>query len=171
MKIREWQMRTRRLPLAVLLVVGLALSVSAFAWGGRPWHHMANLTPEQAGTLFDLRQKFMDDTANLRKQMWVKGAELRTLWQAEQPDEKAIVAKMKEITAMREQLMEKAVPFRLQVKKIIPKGAFGGSGMGCLMGAGPGMAMGPGGGMGMGPEGCFGGPMGPATGPGAGPSK
>jgi hypothetical protein len=160
-------MRTRKLPLAVLLVVALVLSVSAFAWGGRPWHHMANLTPEQAGSLFDLRQKFMDDTVNLRKQMWVKGAELRTLWQAEQPDEKAIVAKMKEINAAREQLMEKAVPFRLQVKKIVPKGAFGGPGMGCPMGAGHGDGMG----MGMGPEGCIGGPMGPGAGPGAGPSK
>jgi zinc resistance-associated protein len=144
---------TTLLTLALVLSLGLATA----AWA-RPWGHhcgRANLTPEQAGQLFDLRQQFLNDTAGLRKQMAVKRAELRLLWQADTPDEKAIVAKEKEISAVRGQLQPKVVAFRLQVKKIVPKGALGprgGCGMGHGMGMGPDMgpdmgmemAMGPG---------------------------
>jgi len=34
---------------------------------GDHWGKLSNLTPEQAGKLFDLRQKFLDDTASMRK--------------------------------------------------------------------------------------------------------
>jgi Spy/CpxP family protein refolding chaperone len=90
---------------------------------GRCGHHgkFAQLTPEQAGKLFDLRQKFLDDTASLRKEKMVKRAELRALWRAENPDEKQILAKLKEINAVKAKLQEKAVPFRIEVKKILPK--------------------------------------------------
>jgi zinc resistance-associated protein len=139
-------MRKGKLLLALALVMSLSLATAAWA---RPWgwgHWAANLTPEQAGQLFDLRQKFLDETAGLRKQMVVKRAELRALWQADTPDEKAIVAKQKEISALRDQLQPKVVAFRLQAKKLVPKGALGPRAE-CPMGMGPGMG-GPGPGMG-----------------------
>jgi Spy/CpxP family protein refolding chaperone len=120
----------------VLLALGLILSLGFTSWAGPfgmdgpPKHHwghcghhgkFAQLTPEQAGKLFDLRQKFLDDTASLRKEKMVKRAELRDLWRAENPDEKQILAKLKEINAVKAKLQEKAVPFRLEVKKILPK--------------------------------------------------
>ena len=121
-----------------------------------------NLTPEQAGQMFDLKQKFMNETVDLRKAMWVKRAELRTLWKAENPDAKAIQAKQKELNTVRGQLQEKMVAFRLQARKICPqlgkgwgrgRGHHGrGMGMGMGFGMGQGMAM-AGGGQGMGP-GC-----------------
>ena len=126
------------LMLALGLSLGLALTSWAEPWGmmghpGQPgcpghpghWGHQgrfANLTPAQAGQLFDLRQKFLNDTASLRKDMLVKRVELRALWRAENPDEKQILAKFKEINALRDKLMEKVVPLRLQVKKILPPG-------------------------------------------------
>jgi hypothetical protein len=124
-----------------------------------------NLTPEQAAQVFDLKQQFMNDTANVRKQMWVKRAEMAQLWKAEKPDEKAIVAKQKEMHALKGQMMEKSVAFRLKMKEISPElGMFGpgrGMGRGKGMGPGAGMGMGPG----MGPGACFG----PGGGPGMGP--
>lgn len=127
----------RKNKLAIVIALALALSLGlAFAswanpfgmWGHQGqrehWGHkgkFANLTPEQAGQLFDLRQKFMDDTASLRKDMVVKKAELRALWRADNPDEKQILAKLKERNAVRDKFLEKLVPFRLQVKKLIPK--------------------------------------------------
>ncbi len=71
-----------------LLALGLSLRLGVASWA-QPWgmkgHEghcghwgkWANLTPEQVGKLFDLRQKFLDDTASLRKDMMVKRAEVR----------------------------------------------------------------------------------------------
>lgn len=144
------QMLTKGLPVMLMLVLVLGLSTAAWArpFGGGHGHgQMMNLTPEQAGQLFDLKQKFLDDTAGQRKAMWVKRAELAALWKAENPDAKQIVAKQKELNAVREQLQEKMVAFRLQARKICP---LGGRGMGKGMGMGPGMGMGMGMGMGSG---------------------
>jgi Spy/CpxP family protein refolding chaperone len=85
------------------------------------WGKFANLTPEQAGNMFDLRQKFLDDTAGLRKEMMVKRAELRALWRAENPNAEQILGKLKELNAVREKFQEKMVPFRLAMKQLLPK--------------------------------------------------
>ena len=130
-----------KLTVGLLLALGLVLTLGFASWAnpfgmggmggmgghpgfwghGRHWQKCTNLTPEQAGKLFDLRQKFLDDTASLRKEMWVKRVELRALWRADNPDEKLIIAKLKEINAVRDKLQPKFVAFRLEVKKILPK--------------------------------------------------
>ncbi len=146
--------------LACLLALALSLGLAASSWaqpgGMGGWGHgcMMNLTPDQAGKMFDLRQKFMDDTAGLRKQMFVKRAELAALWKAENPDQNQIVAKEKEINALKDQLEPKVVAFKLEARKISPQAAMG---MGRGFGMGPGMGGGPGKGCGMGP-GMGGGP-------------
>jgi zinc resistance-associated protein len=150
------QMLTKGLPVMLMLMLVLVLGLSTAAWArpfghGHGRGHMMNLTPEQAGQLFDLKQKFMNETATQRKAMWVKRAELRALWKAENPDPKQIVAKQKELNAVREQLLEKSVAFRLQARKICPQIGKGlGKGHGRGAGMGPGMGMGPGQGMGLG---------------------
>ncbi len=153
-----------------ILVVSLVGATSAFAYRGmgggmgggamgRGWQ--MNLTPEQAGQVFDLKQKFMTDTAELRKNLMVKGAELAQLWKAETPDDKAILAKVKELSALRAQMVEKSVAQRLAVSKIVPQA----KGPCPMMGPGMGRGMGPG----MGPGGPGPGKgMGPGRGPGAG---
>jgi Spy/CpxP family protein refolding chaperone len=131
---------TKGAPVVLLLV--LVLGMSTAAWARRGCGPM-NLTPEQAGQLFDLRQQFMNDTASIRKAMWMKRAEMAVLWKAEIPDQAQIKAKQKEMNALREQMQEKMVAFRIQVRKIAPLGPGKGMGMGpgaCLamMGEGPG---------------------------------
>jgi Spy/CpxP family protein refolding chaperone len=145
--------------LAVALVMSLGLAASSWAQpAGKgkivknrfQGHGMMNLTPEEAGKLFDLKEKFHNDTAALRKQMWVQRAEMAALWKAEKPDEKAILAKQKELSAVRDQLQQKMVTFRLEARKIAPNCGRGWHGMGHGMGIGGDCGMGPGG-WGMGP--------------------
>lgn len=143
-------LRQRLFLLSLTTLLAVAVAWPAAAQPGRGRGMMAPLTPEQAAQVFDLRQKFMNDTAALRKEMFVKRAELMALWQAETPDEKAITAKLKELNALKGQLLEKGVAHRLALKKIAPQAAmWGWGGWGCGMGMGKGWGMGPG--MGRGP--------------------
>lgn len=151
-------MKTRKISIVALLALTLTLGLAASSWagpGGMGCGMMGamNLSPDQAGKLFDLKEKFHNDTAAARKDMMVKHAELAALWKAEKPDQAAITAKQKEINALRDQMQEKRTAFRLEAGKISPELA---------KGFGPGMGGGMGHGRGMGPGCC---PMG---GPGDG---
>ena len=142
------------LALALVLSLGLAGSAWSRPMGMGMGHGrgMMNLTPEQGGKLFDLKEKFRTDTASLRKDLMVKHLEMKALWKAENPDEKAILAKQKELNALKDQMSVKMVTFRLEAKKIAPNAFLGmGRHHGGGMGMGGGCGMGPGGGMGMGP--------------------
>jgi hypothetical protein len=127
------------IPLMLALVLSLSTAAFARPFGPGPM----NLTAEQAGQLFDLKEKFMDETASLRKAMWLKRAEMAALWKTENPDQNQISAKQKEMNALREQMQEKMTAYRLQARKIAPVGP-GMRGMGMGMGGGHGMGMGPG---------------------------
>ena len=141
------------LSLALALSLGLAASVWAQPMGMGMGQGMMNLTPEQAGKIFDLKEKMHTDTVDLRKQMMVKHAEMAALWKAEKPDQNAIQAKQKELNALRDQMQEKITAFRLEAKKIAPDFNMG-MGMGMSdCGMGPGMGQGHGMGMGRGPGG------------------
>ena len=165
-------MKTSKISIVVVLALALTLGLAASSWA-RPGGGMGggmgcgmmgamNLTPDQAGKFFDLKEKFRNDTAAARKQMMVKHAELAALWKAEKPDQAAITAKQKELNALRDQMQEKRTAFQLEARKIAPELAQGfGRGMGRGMGGG----MGHGGCPMVGPGGC----PGPGAGPGAGP--
>lgn len=97
--------------------------------------------------MFDLRQKFMNETADLRRAMTMKSCELAELWRAQTPDEQQIRGKQQELNALRDQMQARRVSFQTQVRKIAPQAGVGrGFGRGC----GPGYSMGPKGGMGPG---------------------
>jgi Spy/CpxP family protein refolding chaperone len=148
MNVKKVRKVSLLLVLALALSLGLAASVWAQPMGKAMGRGMMNLTPEQAGKIFDLKEKFYADTAGLRKQMMVKESELAALWEAEKPDQNAIQAKQKELNALRDQVQEKMTAFQFEAKKIAPD-CYMGMGMG--MGHGPGMGMGRGPGGGMGP--------------------
>ena len=138
--------KTGKLSWLLVLALALSLGLAASAWaqpmGKGMGPGMMNLTPEQAGKIFDLMEKMQDDTAGLRKQLMVKHAELAALWKAGGAEQNAIQAKQKELNALRDQMQEKTTIYRLEAKKIAPDFDMG-------MGVGMGMGMGPGG-MGMG---------------------
>jgi len=115
-----------------------------------------NLTPEQTQKMQALRESHFKETIPLRNEMMSKRLELRTLWSQANPDQEKILAKQKEINALRAQLQEKATKHRLEMRQVLTPeqqaklGAFSG-------GFGPGYGkrggFGPGRGMGIGP--CY----------------
>ena len=140
--------KSGKLSLLLVLALALSLGLAGSVWAqpmGKGMGHgpgMMNLTPDQAGKIFDLMEKLDADTVDLRKQLMVKHAELAALWQAGGAEQNAIQAKQKELTALRDQMQEKMAACRLEGKKIAPDFDMG-------KGVGMGMGMGPGG-MGMG---------------------
>jgi Spy/CpxP family protein refolding chaperone len=149
-------MKASKISLAAMLALTLILGMAASSWA-RPGGGMGggmmgamNLTPDQAGKFFDLKEKFHSDTASVRKQMMIKRAELAGLQKAEKPDQAAITAKQAEIKALWTQMQEKRTAFQAEAGKISPdlgkgmgrgmhggKGRGGGMGPGCCPMAGP----------------------------------
>ena len=133
-------------------------------WGQEKW---SSLTPEQQTKFQELRQKLNDETAQLRGTMLTKRLELRSLWTNPKADPKAIVEKEKEFRGLQDQMRDKSLQLKLEVRKILTPeqlSQFGsgwgmghGLGGGRMMGGGHGMGRGrmsPGRGMGPG-EGCY----------------
>jgi Spy/CpxP family protein refolding chaperone len=118
--------KSEKLPLLLVLALALSLGLVASVWAqpmGKDMGHgtgMMNLTPEQAGKIFDLKEKMYVDTTGLRKQIMVKHAKLGALYKAEKPDQNAIQAKQKELNALGDQMQEKMTALQLEAKKIAP---------------------------------------------------
>ena len=141
--MKMWFRQKRVLPFILAAVLGLSVGAVNLAWAG-PWGwgwgqccggggsgSGANLTPEQSAKFSDLRQKFFNDTADLRQQMIQKRSELAALWQAATPDQAKIAAKQKELNALRDQMQQKGLDFQMQERKIAPGAAnWPGPGMG-----------------------------------------
>lgn len=131
------QMKVVSLLLAVALAFGLVTMDSGYAQPGMGPRGAA-LTPEQAQKIYDLRQQFLKETEELRQQMFVKRNELNSLWASPTPDEAQILAKQKELNALRDQIQAIAVKYQAQARKIAPNAYFGwGKGMGKGRGGGP----------------------------------
>lgn len=132
--------------------------------GPGAWGPGANLSAEQIQKMQTLRESFFKETVPLRNEFMTKQLELRTLWVQTNPDQEKILAKQKEINALKAQLQEKATKHRLDVMQVLTpeqraqfqafRGGFGycpGPGYGMRGGFGPGRGMGMGMGMGYGP--------------------
>lgn len=124
--MNPWYRQLRVVPLFMAAALAFSMMAMDFAsaqpgMGARG----AALTPEQAQKIYDLRQQFLKETEGLRQQMFTKRNELNTLWAAENPDEKAIQAKQKEISAIRDQIQTIAVKYQAQARKIAPNAYFG----------------------------------------------
>jgi zinc resistance-associated protein len=142
-------MKTSKISLVAVLALALTLGLAASSWA-RPGGGMGggmmgamNLTPDQAGKFFDLKEKFHNDTASVRKQMMIKRAELAALQKAEKPDQAAITAKQAEMKTLWVQMQEKRTAFQAEAGKISPELAKGfGPGKGGGMGHGHGKGLG-----------------------------
>lgn len=118
-----------------------------------------SLTPEQKTKFQELRQKFNEETAQLKGALLTKRLELQSLWTNPKSDGKAIADKERELRDLRNQMGDKITQMRLEARKFLTPeqitefgSGFGmgpGLGHGRMMGRGPGM--GPGRGMGPGP--------------------
>jgi len=123
------------------------------------WGPALNLTAEQNQKVQAMREGFFKESLPLRNEMQIKQLELRTLWAQTNPDQDKILAKQKEINALRAQLQEKGTRHRLEMRKVLTpeqQAQIGAFGPGFGPGSGPGMGMrgGFGPGRGMGNPGC-----------------
>ena len=123
------------------------------------WGPGLSLTAEQNQKIQAMRESFFKETLPLRNEKQTKQLELRTLWAQTNPDQDKILAKQKEINALRAQLQEKGTRHRLEMRKVLTpeqQAQIGAFGPGFGPGAGPGMGMrgGFGPGRGMGNAGC-----------------
>lgn len=91
---------------------------SARPEGAAPWRAL-DLTPEQRQKLKEMREGFSRVSIPLRNEIRGKRFELQALWMQTNPDQDRILAKQKEIIALRSDLLEKATKNRLEMRKIL----------------------------------------------------
>ena len=99
-------------------------------YGPQSGSNYGNLTEEQRAQLDKLHQKFYDETAPLRNEMRTKWMESNNILNSSDPNTEKIKALQKEINDLRAKLGEKRIDFDLEVRKIVPKGAYYGKGYG-----------------------------------------
>jgi zinc resistance-associated protein len=129
--------------ITALIAVGF-LATQAFSWGpgkgmggygggfscpGIDRYADNDLTDAQREELTSLRQKFIDDTYELRSSMMQKHNEVRLLMETSQPDRAELSRLNTEISDLMKQLQENRIDFMLAAKKVAPELRFG-QGMG-----------------------------------------
>jgi zinc resistance-associated protein len=99
-----------------------------------------NLTDEQEKQLDELNQKFFNETASLRNDIWKKTNELNVLMDSPNPDVEKVKALQKELSDLRANMAEKRLSYDLEARKIAPDTRYArpwGYGYGHMMGWGP----------------------------------
>jgi len=125
---------TRTLALTGILMMATVLVVpSAFARGRGHGHggergdrdfscrgiEQLDLDDEQAETIDALKDSYQQQAEPLRDAVAVQRDELRALWQADQPDREAILAKMDEMEANKDALRVMKVDFKLDMLSVL----------------------------------------------------
>ncbi|MFO7988263.1 MAG: Spy/CpxP family protein refolding chaperone [Thermodesulfobacteriota bacterium] len=132
-------MRKALILITALIAVGF-LATQAFSWG--PGRGMGgygggttcpgfdrsaynDLTDAQKDELTTLRQKFIDDTYELRASMMQKHNEIRLLMETSQPDREQLRRLNTEMSDLMKQVQENRIDFMLAAKKTAPELRFG----------------------------------------------
>jgi Spy/CpxP family protein refolding chaperone len=131
------------------------------------WPALPDLTDEQREKVEELRVEFQAQAAEIEGELQAKLIELRDLWTDPEAGDDEILAKTREVWALRDQLSELALKHRLQIRSLLTPDQIRRIGRGPRRG--PRMGFGPWGGFKMrpGPRGGWG--MMEGYGPGYGP--
>ena len=119
------------------LIGGVVLLVAVMAWPvlaqgpgyGRGGYGMgpgygpgwAGLSQEDLKKLRDSRQKFRDETRGLNQEIRIKRAELRALMVNPESKDEDVVSKHKELKELTNQMSEKRLAHRLELRKQYPE--------------------------------------------------
>ncbi len=98
-----------------------------------------------------MRQKFNEETAQLRGSILTKRLELQSLWTNPKADSNAIMGKEKELRDLQNQMKDKVVQYKLEARKFLTPEQIAEFGAGHGMGPGFGRGHMMGHGRGMGP--------------------
>jgi len=88
------------------------------SWMGS-WASRLNLSNEQIQRLEALHEGFLKETISMRNDLALKQIELRTLWLQTNPEEGKILAKEKDVNALRGEIQEKATKYLLEGRKVL----------------------------------------------------
>lgn len=89
-----------------------------------------NLSEEDAAKLEQAREKFFNETQNLREQLNEKELALRNELNKQNPDKGKLTQLQKELSNLQSQFDQKRIEHRLEVRNILPEGAVGRGGYG-----------------------------------------
>jgi Spy/CpxP family protein refolding chaperone len=130
--------RVTKMLVVALLVGALAVPVVAWSHGwGRSRHMMGprgsapeycygsergygDVTKEQRSKLEEFDQKFYNETANLRDEIWTKSAELNRLLSSADPDPEKVRVLQSELSELRAKVDEKNLAYEFEARKILP---------------------------------------------------
>jgi len=160
---------------AIGIIMAIVL-IGGWAFAQRPWvakgyksgygYSYSDLSPEQREKLQAQEKKFYEDTVQLRRELYQKRLEVRSLWVDPKADAEKIKAKQSEVFELQRRIQDKALEHQLAIRDLLPEEQFGqvpygyGYGMGHgrhhgwghMGGPGQGFRRGYGGGSGSGPN-------------------
>jgi Spy/CpxP family protein refolding chaperone len=96
----------------------------------------SSLTQEQKTKSQELRQKFNEETAQLRGALLTKRLELQSLWRNPKADSKTIMEKERELRNLQNQMKDKVVQNMLEARKLLTPEQLAEFGPGGRMGSG-----------------------------------
>jgi len=112
----------------IVAVVFLAMATTVLAigpgfgggFGGGPkgYGSGVDLSKDQQGKMWQLREKFNSETSSLRYELFQKRSDLRTLYADPKANDAAILAKEKEVDTLRQKMHDKMVQFKLDQRKV-----------------------------------------------------
>lgn len=131
----------KKMHVGMLVVLFMALAATVFAFGpgqgpagygggGGPGLHRGgamgygpgpslNLSKEQTDKMWQLKEKQRNETSAMRYELFQKKNELRSLYTSPSADDATILAKQKEVNALRTKLQDKMAQFKLDERKIL----------------------------------------------------
>ena len=125
--------KTKTAMVAIAVIVAVVLVGGwAFAhrpWGARGYGHQgygsgdpySSLSPEQRQKLEAQEQKFTQDTAELRRELYRKRLELEGLWADPKVDPEKIKVKQGEVFEIERRIQEKALEHQLAIRELLPE--------------------------------------------------
>ncbi len=134
-------MKKSIITITTLLTIAL-LTASAYAWGpgrgmgfgpngdcprysGQKGYTASNLSQEQKDEFKALRQRYIDETYEIRALKSQKHHEMKLLMQTSEPNREKLTTLSQEIADVSKQLRDKRIDFALEAKKISPELEFG----------------------------------------------
>jgi len=76
-------------------------------------------TPEQIGKMRELRSRYRNETHDVRYDLAVKRLEMKKLFTDPKVDDATLLAKQKEISSLRQRLMDKRAQMKIEWRKIL----------------------------------------------------
>ena len=127
---------------SIIAILGLATHVYAdwgMGYGHQGWHHggnngyhmngsgrwhmyEGNLPADDYSKLYKEHEAFLNETEEIRRELYSKGLELRDEMSKENPDKNKVFAVQKEISKLKGQLDRKSLDFELRTKEMHPNG-------------------------------------------------